>query len=326
MDLTWRRLTPSDAAEMAAVCDAAAAADRIVGSGPRTVRELADSFDVAGRAAPPVHLGAFADDRLAGFGAFAVSTAADPVHRMPFAGRVHPDFRRRGIGTELLRRAVAGAPALHALAFPDAPLELSMLTIDDVPGQTALAAAAGFTPWRVNLKMSRELARQDADALRVPTPEGLELVGFASEYVEPLRAAHNTALVPDHPGSTPTTAQLWASRFTRDDFRADLSFLALDRPSGTVAGYLLANEHTPDPGTQARDAHLSTIATLRAYRGRGVASALIGAALAEAARQGYRTASLDVHADNPSGAVRVYQRAGFRTARRATAHLRKIAV
>jgi ribosomal protein S18 acetylase RimI-like enzyme len=51
---------------------------------------------------------------------------------------------------------------------------------------------------------------------------------------------------------------------------------------------------------------------------------LIGAALAEAARQGYGTASLDVYADNPSGAVRVYRRSGFRTVRRATAHIRKI--
>jgi mycothiol synthase len=324
-DLTWRALSPTDAAEMAAVGATVAAADRIVGR-ERTEAEIARSFDSAGRPAPPAAIGAYAaDGRLAGYGVLTARTAADPVHLMMFDGMVHPDFRRRGIGTELLLRAVAAAPALHARAFPEAPLELLVNMLDDVPGQLETAAAAGFAPWRGAVEMSRDLPN-DPDSLRVPPPAGLEPVGFAPEYVELLRAAHNAAFVPDHPGSTASTPEMWASRFTVPSFRPELSFFLRERGSEEVVGYLLAAELGKSSGSDVRDAHLATIATLRGHRGRGVASALIGAALAEAVRRGYGTASLDVDADNPSGAVRVYERAGFRVVRRATAHIRKIAV
>jgi ribosomal protein S18 acetylase RimI-like enzyme len=171
--------------------------------------------------------------------------------------------------------------------------------------------------------MSRELP-ENPDSLSTAVPEDLEIVGFAPEYVEPLHAVHNAAFVPDHPGSTAPTAQMWAARFTAESFLPELSFLLRDRTTGQIAGYLNANERSQDSDAQGRDAHLTTIATLRAYRGRGGASALIGAALTAAARQGYATASLDVDAQNPTGAVRVYERAGFRVVRRATALVRKI--
>jgi mycothiol synthase len=324
-DLSWRALSPADAPEMAALGAAVAAADGMLGR-QETEAEIAKSFDDAGRPAPPAAIGTFAaDGQLGAYGMLTPRTSADPVHLMPFDGMVHPDFRRRGIGTELLLRAVAAAPALHARAFPHAPLELIISMIDDVPGQSEAAAAAGFAPWRRAIDMGRELPK-DPETLRVPPPAGLELVGFAPEYVEQLHAVHNEAFVLDHPGSTAPTREMWASRFTVHSFRPELTFFLRDRTSKAIVGYLLANEHHKDPDTDVRDAHLTTIATLRSHRGRGVASALIGAALAEAVQRGYGTASLDVDADNPSGAVRVYERAGFRVVRRATAHIRKIAV
>jgi ribosomal protein S18 acetylase RimI-like enzyme len=310
---------------MAEVGVAVAAADRVPALS-RTAAEFAESFDAVEGQAPPCCLGAFASDgRLAAFGTLSVRTSADPVHLMPFNGMVHPEFRRRGAGTELLVRAAAAAAALHRQAFPDAPLELLVQMIDDVPGQAEAAVAAGFKPWRSSLEMSRELP-EDADTLALPPPEGLELLGFAPEHIEALHAAHNAAFVPDHPGASAPSAQMWAARFTAESFRPDLSFLLRDGASRAVAGYLLANERRLDPLAKARNAHLMTIATLRAHRGRGVASALIGAALTAAVRGGYGTASLHVDAENPSGAVRVYKRAGFRAVRSATTHVRKIAV
>ena len=323
VDLSWRTLAPSDASAMAEVSAAAAEADRLPAL-RESAAEFAESFHGAGRAVAPLALGAFAHDgRLAAFGTLTVRTAADLVHLLPFDGMVHPGFRRQGVGTELLRRAVAAAPALHLRAFPQAPLELLVHMVDDVPGQPEAAAAAGFTPWRSSLDMARDLP-ENPETLAVPAPRGLELLGFAQEYVEPLHAVHNAAFVPDHPGSTAPTAQMWAARFTAGSFRPELSFLLRDTATGRIAGYLLGNEHPQDPATKAREAHLTTIAVLRAHRGRGAASALIGAALAAAVREGYGIATLDVDAQNPTGAVRVYERAGFRTVRRATAHVRKI--
>ena len=47
------------------------------------------------------------------------------------------------------------------------------------------------------------------------------------------------------------------------------------------------------------------------HRGRGLASALLARVLAAARDEGYRTASLNVDTANPTGALGVYERAGF---------------
>jgi mycothiol synthase len=63
--------------------------------------------------------------------------------------------------------------------------------------------------------------------------------------------------------------------------------------------------------TGIRDAHFMLIGTVRDYRRRGVASALIGHALRAAADQGYDRASLSVDSANLSGAFAIYEKAGF---------------
>ena len=50
-------------------------------------------------------------------------------------------------------------------------------------------------------------------------------------------------------------------------------------------------------------------------RGRGVAGAVIAAALAAAAADGCARAALDVDTENTTGAFALYERVGFRVAR-----------
>ncbi|GAA3250041.1 hypothetical protein GCM10020216_082490 [Nonomuraea helvata] len=63
---------------------------------------------------------------------------------------------------------------------------------------------------------------------------------------------------------------------------------------------------------------------MKEWRGKGVASALIGHALAAFKDQGYESTGLGVDAHNPTGAVRVYSRAGFEIARRSTTYALRI--
>jgi mycothiol synthase len=53
------------------------------------------------------------------------------------------------------------------------------------------------------------------------------------------------------------------------------------------------------------------VATRRSARKRGIASALLSRALADARSAGFTAASLSVDADSPTGAFGLYQRAGF---------------
>jgi ribosomal protein S18 acetylase RimI-like enzyme len=103
------------------------------------------------------------------------------------------------------------------------------------------------------------------------------------------------------------------------------SFLMIAADTLDVVGYVLSNaDHERGERAGVREVRLSTITTRRGYRRRGVATALIGAVLAEAVVQGYGRATLDVDTDNPSGALRVYERAGFAVVDSATSYVREL--
>jgi mycothiol synthase len=59
------------------------------------------------------------------------------------------------------------------------------------------------------------------------------------------------------------------------------------------------------------DLYVAAVATRRSARKRGIASALLSCALADARSAGFTAASLTVDADSPTGAFGLYQRAGF---------------
>ena len=58
---------------------------------------------------------------------------------------------------------------------------------------------------------------------------------------------------------------------------------------------------------------INMLATDPAARGRGIGLALLNQAMVEMAHRGARLIELNVDADNPTGAVRLYQRAGMTT-------------
>ncbi|MFC7479324.1 GNAT family N-acetyltransferase [Luedemannella flava] len=71
-------------------------------------------------------------------------------------------------------------------------------------------------------------------------------------------------------------------------------------------GYCLAYT---DP--QPHRVYVGHVGTSREWRRRGVASALLGAVLAAAGNAGAEEVVLNVDASSPTGAVGVYERAGF---------------
>jgi mycothiol synthase len=60
---------------------------------------------------------------------------------------------------------------------------------------------------------------------------------------------------------------------------------------------------------------LKDVGVREAQRGRGLGHALVATGLAEFARRGARRVGLKVDADNPTGAVALYERLGFMTER-----------
>lgn len=315
--ISQRPLTDSDAAAYIGLVDAVCAVD-----GDDEDRMDEDGFRFLLGHPHGTLEGVFDGDRMIAFGWVVRRTEADPVHWMSSSGGVHPDYRGRGVGTRLLRWMVEFAPQVHERHFPGRPLEFGVGTLECNRAARELFEAEGFTPLRWFFDM--ELPKH-APVPQGAVPEGLELAPYTPELKEAVRLAHNEAFR-DHWRSTPQTAETWDSWRARKDFRPELSFVMLDPADGAVAGYLIAASNDAQyQVTGVKDIHFDIIGTRRPYRRRGVAAALIAHAVGQSRTQGYETASLGVDAENPSGALGLYERLGLCCVRKYVVYNRVLA-
>ncbi|MEV0613572.1 GNAT family N-acetyltransferase [Nonomuraea sp. NPDC050404] len=305
--MQWGPLTRQDARPLADLWAEVEAEDRAgeIHNADDMAEHLAGQLiDLAGGT-----LAARDGDRIVAFGYLPARQSADSgVHVMRLWGGVHPAHRRRGHGRRIVDWAVGVAPGLGEKAFPGVPVEVHLGAYDGNPGVGALARAAGFVPARSFAVMERSL-RGDLPVHR--TPEGMSIVTWTPELNDGARHVRNESFR-DHWGSVPHTRESWAAHTTGSrNFRPDSSFVVLSEENRPVG---LLTTHSYDP----RQAKILIVGTLKEWRGRGVAGALMAHALATFARQGYERAALTVDPDNPTGAVGVYERAGFTITRRST--------
>lgn len=247
-------------------------------------------------------------DLMIAFGLLFARTAAEPVHEMRMGGSVHPGYRGRGIGTELLTWAERAARPLHEERFSGQPLSLDGLYLARNSDAAGLFSQHGYEPSRAFLRMSCDLT---ADLTESRPPDGIDIVGFTTQRSQDARLVHNEAFR-DHWGSTDFTDEGWQHFIGYQAFRPAYSFLAYEGavPLGVVLGHEY-DSHTEATGQ--RELHVPTVGTRRAGRNRGVATALLTASLRAARANGLVSASLSVDSDSPTGAVGLYERVGFTT-------------
>ncbi len=274
--------------------------------------DLAHEFDDPAVVAESDTLAMLDGTRLVAYAVVAGTAQPGDVHHVRLPGTVHPQFRRRGIGRVLLGWQLARGAALHTEHHPGRTGRLEMWVPDHVPGAVALARSAGLAPARHWFEMDRDLAAPPPVA---PTP--LRLVPYDAARDDEVRVARNDAFA-DHYGSSPRDEAGWRQHYTGSPgFRPELSLLALDRDE--IASLLLSHVYPADiAATGIREVWIGTLGTRPAHRGRGAASALLAAGLSRYREAGYQRAALGVDAANPTGAVRIYERVGFRTVRTAT--------
>ncbi|KAA2258585.1 GNAT family N-acetyltransferase [Solihabitans fulvus] len=313
MAISWRPLTEADVPAMALLVTDADAVDR---TGERAGEsELTRLLTGSAVSAADSTLAAVADGRLVAFAAIPIRQQTGEVHRVRIVGQVHPDWRGRGIGRELLRWQVDRAKHLAFAAHPELPLELHVHVDSRNDAQRALLFGEGFRAAREFATMRAPLPTPTPPQSAVPT--GLRLIDYVERHDEATRLALNEAFL-DHWGHRTISAQDWRSGFTdMPSFRPALSTLALDERTGEVAGFVLGFEYdAATERTGVREINLGHVGTRRPWRRRGLAAAMVGRVLAAAGAAGFGTAGLSVDTDNPNGAPRVYRRAGFEVVRR----------
>jgi mycothiol synthase len=304
MGIATRDLTPGDAAATAALMlriEADHPTGFCLGAG-EVAEFMTDKPDA-------VFEGAFDGDHLVAFTAIMPSVPTEKGQRFTLFGDVDPQRQGEGLGTLMLGRSVDRARAIHAANAPGTPFRIAGAALADRADQAELMRSAGFEQGRHSFLMVAELPDELPELV---LPEGVTVEPFDLATSDELRDSHNTAFA-DHPEFTEISRDFWKLYMvTSAHARPALSVVARD-PRGSVAAYVFAHEYAvPPSGGAGPEIHVPFVGTLPSHRGRGLATALLSRVLHLSAGAGYVTASLSVDTANPSGALGIYERAGFR--------------
>lgn len=255
------------------------------------------------------------DDKgaLAGFATF-WATAEIPV-RPSFGWAVRPAYFEAELERYLLRWVENKGAEVIDRCPPDARIGLrSGLHEGYRFGENALAAG-GFALCRTFYDMEIALRARPAPPV---FPAGIYLRQYQTEDDLPLLVDTIRDSFSDHFGylEEPFEKDLQVFRHwvqNNPHFDPDLVHLAVAEATGQVVGCLIG---LTQDYRQAEAGFIDTVGVRRAFRRRGLATALLQHSFAQFWDRGKRSVRLDVDGENLTNAVALYERVGMRIFRR----------
>lgn len=237
--------------------------------------------------------------RLAGYAAFERRGSSG---RMLADGYVHPELTGRGVGTELLRlterrarEEVASVPAGERVYLQNAALASD-------PAAPALYAALGYESVRRHWRMVIDLERPPEPQV----PPGIEVRLFQEPQERQVVYETIEEAFADHWEHRRRSFEEWSKRaFDVEGYDPSLVWLALEG-SEVVAANVCYWKRQGDWGW------VGSIGVRPLWRRRGIAEALLETSFAEFFRRGEHRVALGVDAESPTGATRLYEKAGMR--------------
>jgi len=233
--------------------------------------------------------------------------------RVHLSGGVHPGHRGQGAGHELLRWQLETARRWHARTRTtgSGPLRAIAYVDEHRTDQRSLYEDLGLQPLRWYADLTLKFRG------RLPAhldPPGIRIVPLNRKRFEAVRVAHNEAFA-DHWGSRPIDADSWAKQLVRPESRLSWSWVALAAETSEVVGYATNAAYEDDWAEQGfSEGWTDRLGVRPAWRGRGVAQALLTASLRSFAEAGLAGAGLGVDSDLQGRAFQLYTDLGYRAA------------
>lgn len=207
---------------------------------------------------------------------------------------VHPEFKGRGLSTALLTRVEKRARRQGSRKFK------AGMFAENAPART-LFERLGFREVRRYYQMRIVFDRPPGP---VAIPDGIELTAFRREDARAFHAAMNEAFEKEW-GFVALPFEEWErTRLGAPETDTSLWFVARDHDE--IAGAVRCDPEKYGGGW------IGMIGVRSAWRKRGIGLALLQHAFAEFYRRGEPHVGLGVDAENPTGATRLYEKAGMR--------------
>jgi mycothiol synthase len=236
-------------------------------------------------------------------------------------GVVHPQWRRRGLGRRLLEAAYRRASE-YAVRSEAGRVYFQCNGRDVEEDRQALYQSFGMNPVRYFVNLVRPL---NGNLGPVEIPAGIRLRTFDLESdAETVWRVDNDAFR-DHWGYTGSDLGDFLHWLEEPHFRPELWFLAEEEASGEVVGLGL---NVIDPNwiaqTGRQEGYVNTLAVLPRHRRKGLGTALLVQSLHALHAEAMEAAHLHADSENLTGAMRLYERVGFRVRKTSVAYRKAI--
>jgi mycothiol synthase len=251
-----------------------------------------------------------AEGRLAGFGQIWIPKESEKVDGGLYL-RVHPEARGRQLEQEILDWGIARTRA--AAQEQGKPAQIRCW-IREGYYIGAILEQEGLALVRYFYKMARPL---DQPLPEPELPEGFRVINATEageSHVEEWVDMFNWSFI-DHWNHHPLTIENHRHWIASPKYRAERDLVAV-APDGTYAAFCFC---WIDPDDNARnnrkEGWIDILGTRRGYRKIGLGKAMLLRGMHLLKNEGMDTAVLGVDAENPSGALRLYESVGFRNVR-----------
>jgi ribosomal protein S18 acetylase RimI-like enzyme len=228
-------------------------------------------------------------------------------------GNLHPEWRRRGIGTAMLLYNESRLREIAAEHPQDGSRFYQSWAADTEISTKSLLESQGYEPVRYECDMVRDLKEPFPE---LPLPEGLEIRPVKPEHIWQVFRASDEAFR-DHWGYRPTSDEEFEGWMEDPLFCPELWKVAWD--GDQVAGSVM-NFYNPEENEKfnRKRGYTEGISTRRPWRKRGLATALIVESMKMFKQMGMTEAAHGVDAENTSGALNLYKKLGYKAVKQYT--------
>lgn len=174
--------------------------------------------------------------------------------------------------------------------------------------------AAGYTNVRTHYVMAAELTEAPQEPI---WPDGISVASYRPGQDDDALFQAGEESFQDMWNRPPSTKERWLQPTQAENFDPSLWFYPYETNIGEICGVCLCS-------VVAGVGEVDQLGIRRPWRRQGLGLALLHHAFGEFWRRGIRLVRLNVDAESPTGAPRLYERAGFRVEKRFARYMKRV--